>query len=131
MTARSLDLAQPHDAKERLEQALIEEFLRNHGYSSTGLKLNEVSDGERRLLMSQASTYASGRLAEVDARAHLYQEVHGDVERCRPGRGFVSHFGMPVPSAEVPKTHSDEEARLMMKRNPLQRFRTIILMSTS
>jgi hypothetical protein len=30
--------------------------------------------------MTDASTYASGKLAEVEARAHFVEGLHGDVE---------------------------------------------------
>jgi hypothetical protein len=37
-------------------------------------------NAELELLMKQACTYASGKLAEVEARAHFVHDIHGGVE---------------------------------------------------
>lgn len=61
-----------------LETALIDEFLRTSGYDPAAVQ--GLPPAQRERLMTQASAYASGKLAEVEARAHFVQGLHGDVE---------------------------------------------------
>jgi len=57
-----------------LEMTLIEAYLKGKGYTLEDLqKLPEV---EAKQLMKEASTYASGKLAEVEVKAHFMQELH-------------------------------------------------------
>jgi hypothetical protein len=78
MTADLLDVSSLEDPQRQLEQAFIAEFLRLRGYEPA--KLDVLPVPERELLMKQASTWASGKLAEVDTRAYFVHEMHGDVE---------------------------------------------------
>jgi len=55
-----------------LENALIEAYLKGKGYTLKDLKKLP----EAKQLMKEASTYASSKLAEVEVRAHLVQELH-------------------------------------------------------
>ena len=66
------------DPQRQLEQAFIDEYLQLHGYDRARLDLLPVAD--RDLLLKQASAWASGKLAEVDARAFFVHEMHGGVE---------------------------------------------------
>jgi hypothetical protein len=66
------------DLKSQLERALIDEFLRTHGYDRANVSGPPSAEHER--LMKEACTYASGKLAEVEARAHFVHDMHGDVE---------------------------------------------------
>jgi hypothetical protein len=59
-----------------LERALIDEFLHTRGYDSHALA--GLKDAERHALMTEASTYASTKLMEIEARSHLVHEIHGD-----------------------------------------------------
>jgi hypothetical protein len=58
----------------QLERVFIEEYLQGRGYHLNELKglPREQADA----LMKQASTYASGRLTEVETRAHLVSDLH-------------------------------------------------------
>jgi hypothetical protein len=66
------------DPNAALERAIIEEFIRARGYDPD--RLQELSEAVRHQLQSEASTHAAARLAEMEARAHYVQELHGDKE---------------------------------------------------
>ena len=57
-----------------LEKVLIETYLKGKGY--TLKKLKNMPEEEVKQLMKEAFTYASGKLAEVEVKAHLMQELH-------------------------------------------------------
>ena len=57
-----------------LEKTLIEAYLKGKGYTLEDLK--GLSEAEGRRLKTEASTYASNKLAEVELRAHLVRELH-------------------------------------------------------
>jgi hypothetical protein len=57
-----------------LEETLIENYLKGKGYTLEALK--KLPETEVKQLMTEASTYASNKLAEVELRAHLVQELH-------------------------------------------------------
>jgi hypothetical protein len=66
----------------RLEQSLIDEYLRLHGYDPA--KLADLVSAERDALLRSASLYASCRLSEVETRSHYLHELHdaiGDVRK--------------------------------------------------
>jgi hypothetical protein len=75
MSADHPDVSAFEDPQAKLERAFIDEFLRARGYE--GIKLSELPVAQRELVMKQASSYASGRLSEVDARARFVHEIHG------------------------------------------------------
>lgn len=58
-----------------LEKTLIETYLKGKGCTLDDLK--DLPEKEAKQLMKEASTYASSKLAEVELRAHLVQELHG------------------------------------------------------
>jgi hypothetical protein len=64
------------DPEGRLEQALITEFLRMRGLDSS--TLHALPEDEARRVLTEASVYAAGRLAEVETRAHFIHEIHRD-----------------------------------------------------
>ncbi len=64
------------DPNAMLEKALIEEYLKTKGYSHEDLKKLPVELVEK--LMKEASQYASLKMEEVKARAHLVKELHED-----------------------------------------------------
>jgi hypothetical protein len=57
-----------------LEKTLIEAYLKGKGYSLEDLK--ELPEAEARQLKTEASTYASNKLAEVELRAHFVHKLH-------------------------------------------------------
>ena len=57
-----------------LEKVLIETYLKGKGYTLEELKC--LVEEEAKLLMREASTFASCKLAEVEARARLMREIH-------------------------------------------------------
>ena len=57
-----------------LEKTLIEAYLKGKGYTPEDMK--NLPNAEAKRLMKEASTYASGKLAEVELKAHLAQELH-------------------------------------------------------
>ena len=62
------------DPEAKLELALIEEFLSEHGSDLTTLAGLAVE--ERQRLLQDAAVYAARRLAEIGARAHYVDEIH-------------------------------------------------------
>lgn len=77
MSAKPNDQVEPlEDPKAVLEKALMEEYLQEQGYSLEGLKLLPKELAEQ--LMKDASQYASLKMEEVEARAHLIDELHED-----------------------------------------------------
>ena len=70
---RSDDAAR-EDPTARLEKAFIAEFLERRGVSPAAL--HELPAHEAEALLKEASTYASGKLTEVESRAHLAHELH-------------------------------------------------------
>ena len=67
------------DPQAGLERAFIDEFLRARG--CTLATVSQKPAGERQALLTQATQYAVGRLAEIDARAAYLQQIHGDSEK--------------------------------------------------
>ena len=63
----------------QLERTIIDEFLRRRGYDPD--QLSGLSDVERDALLKEASIYASAKLAEVESRSHLLDELHGSPPR--------------------------------------------------
>ncbi len=62
------------DQTARLEQALITEFLERRGLTREAL--DGLPDSEVHAILTQASAYASARLAEVESRAHYVHDLH-------------------------------------------------------
>jgi hypothetical protein len=69
MVAKQLD-----EPKAAMEKALIEEYLMEQGYSLE--KLKGLPERVAKQLMKEASRYASLKLEEIEARAHLVEEIH-------------------------------------------------------
>ena len=64
------------DPKALLEKALLEEYLREQGYSLKTLKKLPAKLADK--LMKEASQYASLKMEEVEARARFVEELHED-----------------------------------------------------
>ena len=60
--------------KADLELMYIAEYLREKGYSIR--ELNDLPETESTRLMTEASQYASLKLAELESRARLRNEIH-------------------------------------------------------
>ncbi len=65
---------QSRNLKTDLEKMYLEENLISKGYCLADLR--KLPKDEARRLMVEACTYASMKLAEVESRAHLTQEIH-------------------------------------------------------
>ena len=63
------------DPKGHLEQAFIDEYLRLHGHDPDAVR--RLPPERTKALLEGASTYAAGKLAEFEARAHYVHEIHG------------------------------------------------------
>lgn len=57
-----------------LERKLIEEYLKEKGYSLKDLRALPEEEAHR--LMREACRYASLKLAEVESRAQMRREIH-------------------------------------------------------
>ncbi len=77
MNAKYAPIPDVHDFDADLEQAFIAEYLRDHGYDPDCLE--DLPQELVKVLMAEASVYASGRLTEIEARASFVAEVHGVV----------------------------------------------------
>jgi hypothetical protein len=62
------------DPGAHLEQAFIAEYLESVGHSLASL--HELPKEKAAELLKQASRYASGKLTEVESRAHLVHDLH-------------------------------------------------------
>ena len=62
------------DPQAQLELTLISEFLQRHGY--TLATLHELPEDQAAAIYKQATLYASGRLTEVESRAHYVDDMH-------------------------------------------------------
>ena len=62
------------DMHAALEKSLIEAYLKGKGYTLTSLK--KLPEEKAKQLMKEASVFASGKLAELEERAHFVEELH-------------------------------------------------------
>ena len=69
-----LDVPPLDDPEAKLELALIEEFLHEHGSDLTDLPA--LAQEERRRLLQDAAVYADRCLAEIAARARYVDDIH-------------------------------------------------------
>ena len=74
--------ARAADPTRELERAYIAEFLTRRGHTFDSLRALPAGDAHD--LLKAASTYASGRLTEVESRSHYVGEVHGGAEAMPP-----------------------------------------------
>lgn len=63
------------DPQEKLASMYIEEFLRGKGYTFESVR--QLPEEQAKKVMAEASTYAACKLAEVERRAHIMDEIHG------------------------------------------------------
>jgi len=62
------------DPLAQLERAFIEEYLQGRGHRLKDVR--ELPTEQADALMKEAAAYASGRLTEVETRAHLVSDLH-------------------------------------------------------
>ena len=82
MSAESSDKPGDHPLAQ-LERAFIAEFLQARGYTLSTLQ--ELPEDQANALLKEASLYASGKLTEVESRAHYVDEMHHGAQPM-PGR---------------------------------------------
>lgn len=63
------------DPQEKLARMYVEEFLRGKGYTFDSIRAMPEEIAKK--VMAEASTYAACKLAEVERRAHIMEEIHG------------------------------------------------------
>ena len=77
MTTKQTEKYEPYEDRNAfLETTLMQEYLREKGYSMEDFKKLPKEVAEQ--LMKEASQYASLKLEEVEARAHFIKELHDD-----------------------------------------------------
>ena len=78
MSTKEIKKTSPTESEEDihalLERCLIEEYLKNKGYTRDGLK--SLPNDVAYQLMKEASTYASGKLLEIECRARFTEDLH-------------------------------------------------------
>jgi len=74
MSPEPPDRPAEHDPLAQLERAFIAEFLERRGYTLS--TLHELPEELAHALLKEASIYASGRLTEVESRAHFVDDMH-------------------------------------------------------
>lgn len=83
MTDRIPEPPMSEDLQARLEHAFIAEYLQSRGYRLD--ELTKLTPDQAKALLVEACRYASVRLAEVEARAHLVEDMD-ESRRHRYGR---------------------------------------------
>ena len=58
-----------------LERAIIDEYLRGAGYDPTTVRARDDEDAHRILVL--ASSYAAGKLTEVESKLHYLRTLRG------------------------------------------------------
>ncbi len=74
MGINSLTDINPTRSQSSLERMYIEEYLQSKGYSLKDLQTREKSEVKR--LMTEACTYSSFKLAELESRAKFREKIH-------------------------------------------------------
>ena len=73
MTDRNTGVRPMEDPQAQLERALMDEYIKLHGYDPESVRLRP--EAELMTLLEAASTYAAGRLAEFESRAHYVHDI--------------------------------------------------------
>ena len=64
-----------HEPLAELERELVSAYVAGTGHDVQTLRARE--DSEARAILTEASTYASSRLSEVEARMHYLRSLRG------------------------------------------------------
>ena len=73
MTDKNTGVRPIEDPQAQLERALMDEYIKLHGYDPESVRLRP--EAEVMTLLEAASTYAAGRLAEFESRAHYIHDI--------------------------------------------------------
>ena len=68
------------DPQKKLEDMYLEEFLNSRGH--TWASVNALPDAERKKILTEASTYVAVKMAEVEGKARVVEELHGATRAC-------------------------------------------------
>lgn len=82
-----------------LERTLIDEFLHVHGYDA--VRLASLADDTRQALLSEASVYASAKLAEINSRSHFIHDIHSTGGTPRSHGSEAGDQAKPPPAKPV------------------------------
>ncbi len=74
MTATDPDVQPLEDPERQLEKTLIDDFIRSRGLEPSAV--DGLPEDVRTRLLTEASIYAAGKLAEVAARARFVRGMH-------------------------------------------------------
>lgn len=74
---KDLENPPPENPQARLEMSFIETYLSNKGYHFKDLHNLPIETS--RALMTEACIFASSKLAEIETRSALINELHGNV----------------------------------------------------
>lgn len=74
MADKNMDVNPMEDPEAQLERAFIDEYLKLHGHDAETVRL--LPEAQMITLLEAASTYAAGKLAEFEARAHYVHDIH-------------------------------------------------------
>jgi hypothetical protein len=74
MTTKDPDVHEMEDPEGELEKALIAEFFQNRGLDPHAL--HALPEAEAKQMLTEASVYAAGKLAEIGARSHYVHDLH-------------------------------------------------------
>jgi len=114
----AFDTPRQEDPRAHLERAFIEEYLRSRHHSLDTLKLLPADEADA--LLNEASLFASGRLAEVESRAHLVDELHRVPESgARQPPGGAGQTAAALPDVSPPH---HQPAPVTTRRRPLRWF---------
>ena len=76
MTRHEIDRPPIEEPLAALERVLISEYVAAAGLDLASLLLRH--DEQATKILTEASQYAAGRLAEVEARCHYLKKLHGE-----------------------------------------------------
>ena len=76
MTNQQDEVPQLHEPLAELEHQLISAYVAGAGYDLH--ELQGRSDEKARRLLADASSYASAKLGEIEARSHYLHQLHGE-----------------------------------------------------
>jgi hypothetical protein len=114
----AFDTPRQEDPRAHLERAFIEEYLRSRQHSLDTLRLLPADEADA--LLHQASLFASGRLAEVESRAHLVDELHRVPESgARQPPAGAGRTAAALPDVSPPHR---QPAPVAARRRPLRWF---------
>jgi hypothetical protein len=75
LTMKERDVDAIEDPEAQLENALIEGFLHARGFDRAALRALPADEARR--VLTEASMYASAKMAEIESRARFVHKIHG------------------------------------------------------